>query len=113
MELSVTELDPTTQRLNLSGRLDAMGAEAIETRFTATLCGADRSTIIDLQGVDFVASLGLRLFIGAARVVQRRGRQVVLFGAQPMVAAVFETIALGQMIPVVATEAEAVARLAA
>ncbi|WP_149537535.1 STAS domain-containing protein [Siccirubricoccus phaeus] len=113
MEYKVTALDGATNRVAMSGRLDALGAEAIELGFTAAVASVDRHALVNLAGVDFCSSLGLRLLISVARVLQRRGRLLVLYAAQPAVAEVFETIALDQMIPVVVTEAEALARLAA
>jgi anti-anti-sigma factor len=107
MDFTVIELDGTTNRIAMRGRLDAAGAEAIELRFTAAVGATDRHALIDLREVEFVASLGLRLFISVARVVQRRGRTMVLFGAGPQVMDVFETVALSDLIPIAADEAEA------
>ena len=42
----------------------------------------------------------------------RRGIKLVLFGVQPMVMEVFETMALSQLIPIVQDEPAAVALLA-
>ena len=44
-----------------------MGADRIGLRFTAGVAGQRRNAIVDLSGVSFVASLGLRLFISTAR----------------------------------------------
>ncbi|MBL6076919.1 STAS domain-containing protein [Belnapia sp. T18] len=111
MDFALTELDNGTNRVAMSGRLDAAGAEAIDQRFTAAVGSVAKNALVDLTEVSFVASLGLRMFISVARVLQRRGAQMILFGAQRQVMEVFETIALDQMIPIVATEAEARARL--
>lgn len=113
MDFTVTELDGDINHVALTGRLDSAGAETIELRFTAAIGGAGKHALIDLTGVEFVASLGLRLFISTARVVQRRGRKFILFGAGPQVMDVFETIALSDLIPVVADVAEARALLTA
>ncbi len=113
MDFVLTEVDSAINRVTLRGRLDAAGAEAIDHRFSAAVGGVSKHALVDLTEVSFVASLGLRMFISVARVLQRRGAQMVLFGAQPQVMEVFDAIALDQMMPVVATEAEARARLAA
>jgi anti-anti-sigma factor len=95
----------------LAGRLDAAALASLELPFTATVSAGSRHVLVDLGQVAFCASLALRLFIANARVVQRRGRVMVLFGAQAAVAEVFETVALDQLMPIVATEAEAMAQL--
>jgi len=113
MDFALTEVDPAIHRVTLRGRLDAAGAEAIDQRFSAAVGSVGKHALVDLTEVSFVASLGLRMFISVARVLQRRGAQMILFGAQPQVMEVFDAIALDQMMPVVATEAEARARLVA
>lgn len=112
MRFEATELDSDTTRIVLDGRLDAVGAEKIETTFTATASASARNIVVDLAGVGFIGSLGIRMLIANARVVQRRGRRMVLFGAQPQALDVFETVALSDLIPIAATEAEARAILA-
>lgn len=96
----------------LAGRLDSAGVGLVETPFTAALAAGGRSAVLDLRALDFLSSLGIRLLISAARVVMRRGGRVVLFGAQPMVAEVLTTMALDEVLPMVATEDEALARVA-
>lgn len=113
MDFDVMPLDPATHRVALRGRLDAAGAEQIELRFTGAVASAGLHTLLDLRGVEFLGSLGVRMIISAGRVLQRRDRRVVVFGAQPQVQDVLDTVALDELIPVVATEQEALARLAA
>ena len=113
MGLSQDEIAPGITRLTLEGRLDAAALAGLELPFTAMASAGRAHVLVDLRQVGFCASLGLRLFIANARVVQRRGRLMVLYGAQPAVAEVFETVALDKLMPIVATEAEALALLPA
>ncbi|MBY0339064.1 MAG: STAS domain-containing protein [Acetobacteraceae bacterium] len=112
MRFEVVELSPHANKLVLVGRLDTQGVGAIETGFTAAVSAAGRSAVLDLSGVEFMSSLGLRLLISNAQVVTRRGGRVVAFGAQPIVAEVFRAMALDPLLPLVGGEAEAVSRLA-
>jgi anti-anti-sigma factor len=113
MEFDVIARDGATNQVVMRGRLDAAGAEQVDLRFTAAVASAGQHALLDLRGVDFIGSLGLRMIISAARVLQRRSRHVVIFGAQPQVQDVLDTVALDELIPVVATEQEALAKLAA
>lgn len=113
MKFDVTEINPSANRIVLVGRLDSGTVGAVETPFTAAVAASGRSAVLDLTGLEFLSSLGIRLLLSAARVVSRRGGKVVLFGAQPMVAEVLTAMALDQVLPLVATEAEALARLPA
>lgn len=111
MMFYVTEEGPETNRVVLRGRLDVAGCEVAETPFSAAVGSVGRHAMLDVSGLDFVGSLGLRMLITVARALQRRERVMVIFGAQPAVLEVFETVSLDQMIPVFATEAEARAHL--
>lgn len=112
MNLVATTLSDTIQRVALQGRLDAAGAAEIETRFTGTISAGGKNVVLDLGGVEFLGSLGIRLIIANARVLQRRGMQLLIIGAQAQPLDVFETVDLGSLVPILATEAEALARLA-
>jgi len=109
VEMSVTELDGPITCVRLAGRLDAPGADRIGIRFTATVVARQANAIVDLSGVTFVASLGLRLLISAARGLDQKGRRLVLFGATELVQGVLDNVALDQIVPIVATEDEAIA----
>jgi anti-sigma B factor antagonist len=111
MKLDVIETGAAELRLSLDGRLDASGAEAVETAFTAQVAGAPGHVLVDITGVSFAGSLGIRMLIAAGRVATRRGRQMVLVGPQAQVAEVFSIVALDDLIPVVADEAAALALL--
>ncbi|WP_439547758.1 STAS domain-containing protein [Falsiroseomonas sp.] len=113
MKFDVVEINDQANRIVLTGRLDSGTVGAVETPFTATIAASGRSAVLDLTALEFLSSLGIRLLLSAARVVSRRGGKVVLFGAQPMVAEVLAAMALDQVLPLVATEDEALARLAA
>jgi anti-sigma B factor antagonist len=111
LECTISEgLDDVT-RVRLDGRLDAAGADAIGVKLTAAVVAPGRDAVVDLSGVTFVASLGLRLLISLTRGVTGKGRHLALYGAQPLVQDVLDGAALDQIVPVVPTEAEALATL--
>lgn len=110
--MTVSELADRTTCVRLDGRLDAAGADQIGVRFSAVVASAGQPAVIDLSGVSFVASLGIRLLISTARSMASKGQPLVLFGAGELVRGVLDDVALDQIIPIVDTEAEALARLA-
>lgn len=112
MDMTVTELEGPVTWVGLSGRLDAPGADQIGLRFTASVAAQGRAAVVDLSGVTFVASMGLRLLISTARSLALKGGKLVLFGANELVQGVFDDAALDQIMPIVATQADALAALA-
>lgn len=113
MRFDVVELGPAANKVVLAGRLDSTTVGSVENQFTATMAASNRHAVLDLRGLEFLSSLGIRLLLSVARVMHRRGGRMVMFGAQPMVAEVLSAMALDEVLPMVGTEAEAVARLGA
>jgi len=111
MEMTVQQLTDAVSAVRLNGRLDAAGADAIGIRFTAAVASTGGSTIVDLSKVSFISSMGIRLLISAARALNLKGGRTVLFGAAPMAQEVLDGVALDQIVPVAATEQDALARL--
>ncbi len=111
MELELSDLT-NAAKVALQGRLDTPGVSQIETRFTATIVPAGRHAVVDLTRVTFVSSMGIRMLISTARSLSLRNAKMVLFGAQPLVLETFENVALNDIIPVVASEGQALELLA-
>jgi anti-anti-sigma factor len=86
--------------LSLIGRLDTPGVDSVETQLTARLVPRGARAMIDLSQVSFIGSGGIRMFITIARALGRRGGKLVLYGAQPLVAQVFTTTSLNDIVPV-------------
>ncbi|WP_341676914.1 STAS domain-containing protein [Niveibacterium sp. SC-1] len=111
MDMQVIKLDENRTCIRLDGRLDAPGADQIGVRFTAAAVAGGHDTIVDLAGVNFLGSMGIRLLISSARALNAKHAKLVLFGAQELVQNVLDQSAVDQIIPVVATEQDALARL--
>jgi anti-sigma B factor antagonist len=110
MEMTVEERDGIT-RVSLSGKLDAKGADAIDTRFIATTKGRNK-VAVDLSGVDYIASIGIRILVMAGKAMARNGGKIVLVGARETVAKVITTAGLDDIVPLVADWTAAQAALA-
>ena len=113
MQMELIELDGPVNMVRLDGRLDAPGADTLGMRFTAATVAQGRPVIVDLSGVSFIASMGIRLLISCAKGAHLKGHKFVLFGAQPFVQDVFEQAGLDQILDIAASESEALERLSA
>ncbi len=111
MDMVVSEPETGVTCIRLNGRLDAPGADRIDLRFTVHAAAGTHHAVVDLAGVSFVASMGLRLLISTARAMHVKGRQMVLFGATPSVRDVLEQAAIDQIIPLADDEAQALQSL--
>jgi anti-sigma B factor antagonist len=107
MQIVTSEQGATTATVALTGRLDIAGAEAVALPL-ATLAGAKQGLIVDMSGVSFIASIGLRHLVSAAKALSRRGGRLVLLNPNDLVTEVLTTSGLTDLLPIVKSEAEAI-----
>jgi anti-sigma B factor antagonist len=106
MEMQVSELGDATL-VALKGRLDTAGVSAIEVRFVAAIVPKGRNAVVDLDGVEFLASLGIRMLISTARALAGKGAKMALAGGSEAVVEVIESTSLMEIIPLADSPSEA------
>jgi anti-sigma B factor antagonist len=111
MELTTQELPNGVERIALAGRMDTAGAQAIDLRFTSLATTRPALIVVDLSQVSFLASMGIRTLLSAARALMRRGGRMVLASPQPLVGEVLKVAGIEALIPVYADVASACAGL--
>jgi anti-anti-sigma factor len=107
MELEISDLEDVT-KVSLQGRLDTAGVSQIESRFAAVIVPKGKPAVVDLSGVAFLASLGVRMLISTSRALAGRGAKLAIFGANAAVMEIIEITSLHEIVAVAGTEAEAV-----
>ncbi len=108
MQLTAHSIDSTSITLiALDGRLDIMGTNEIELKFNSHAAGSTGPVIVDLSKVTFMSSIGLRLLLANAQTLRRKGHQMVLFAAEPLIADVLTTSGISNALQVVKTKEEA------
>lgn len=96
MQIAIKE-DGTAATVTMVGRLDIAGAEAVALPL-ATLSGSKNAMVLDMAGVSFVASIGLRHLVSAAKAIARRGGRLVLLNPTAAVAEVITTAGLADLL---------------
>lgn len=112
MELRENVRNDNITELALIGRLDVVGLQQVETQFFAFTAAARRDTILDLSGLEFIASLGIGMLISSAKTLSQHGARMVLVNPRPDVDAVLRMTGIENAIPIVASIADAEALLA-
>jgi len=110
MEITVSDFGELGKRVTLVGRLDIVGAEKIDLPL-AVIAGSRTSIVVDLGGVDFIASIGIRHLVLAAKTVARNSRTLVLLNPRPLVRDALTKAELLTILPMVHSEDEAKATL--
>ena len=99
MPIAVHDLEGGITRVVLSGRIDIAGAQEIDLPMSV-VAGSRRAVVIDLSGVSFIASMGLRCLVSAAKMVSRKQGRMVLLSPNANVETTFKTTGLDTVIPI-------------
>ncbi len=107
MEISSIGQSETLSHIKLTGRLDTPGVDRIEARFNAFTVAPARDAVIDLEHLDLITSMGIRMLVTAAKSLAVRGRKLVLLNPQGVVDETLQATDLYAIIPMARTLEEA------
>ncbi len=83
------ERDGEVVIVRLAGRLDSAAAAAAEEGLLVALGGVPPRLALDMTGLSYVSSAGLRVLLVVAKKVQQQHGKLALFGLNPNVREVF------------------------
>jgi anti-anti-sigma factor len=86
--------------MKVSGRLDAANAAEFDKQCLTVINTGIKTLIVDLSGVAYVSSLGLRSFVSAGKEMQSRDGKLILVGLKGMVKEVFTITQFISLFPV-------------
>ena len=93
------------------GRVDSTTSGELEQRLLAQVGSGERCVVVDMAGIEYISSAGLRVFLRLARKLKDAGGTLALYAMGEPVRQVFE---LAGFLPLFAIEASrelAIARL--
>ena len=97
--------------VGLQGRLDAATSKSAEDFLLQRIDGGERFLALDLSRLDYISSVGLRVFMMCAKRLKAAHGKLVVYGVTPPVRQVFEIAGFMTLFPVVAGRDEAVAAI--
>jgi serine/threonine-protein kinase RsbW len=100
MKMSILERDDEVTHVVLSGRLDTTGTDEVREIFQTATGARERPTIVDLSGVDFLASVGIGLLVANVKRLMRAGHRMVLVNPRELVESVLRTSRLENLLPI-------------
>jgi anti-anti-sigma factor len=100
MDLQVQHLGDGIDRVQLAGRLDSAGVEAIDARLSSLAAARAARILIDLSQVPFLASIGIRILLTNARVLRQNGGKMALLSPQALVEEVLQVTGIESIIPI-------------
>lgn len=101
MEISSEQLDGDIYKINLTGRMDIPGNAEIDIKFSGMTAAPRKFFILDLSGVDFIASIGIRTILMSAKAIQNRGGKIVLLNPDSHVEKILSVAGVGTILDIV------------
>ena len=94
----------------ITGRLDSATAPQLETRIFDLIAEGHRRLIVDLAGLGYISSAGLRVLLVSAKRLKTEGGRLFLAAPRAMVSQVLGISGFSEMLETCATLEEALAR---
>jgi anti-anti-sigma factor len=94
MSLSI-EIAPASngnQRVSLAGRLDTHTYGELDQQLAPVLGSTIQSLVLDLAGLDYISSAGVRSIFKARKALSARGGKVVVVNPKPQIQKVFDVV---------------------
>ena len=95
--------------MKVKGRVDSETAPELEDALTKLLQENRNQIVLNLQGVDYISSAGLRAIVKAYQSAKRSGGDVRLASVSTPVEVILRTVGMMQMLQMYPTEQEAMA----
>ena len=95
--------------VDMAGKLDSQTSGVAGDRMTEIVQGDAKKIVLNLQGLDYVSSAGLRIILRASKLLQGRNGEFRICGATGMVREVLESSGFASLLKTYDTEKDAVA----
>jgi len=102
-----TALNGATQTFTLTGRLDSDAAPEFERQCGNEIRTETESLILDLTGLEYLSSAGLRVILSIGKGIQARGGKLVLCVQTGLIRQIIESSGFHKLFTVVNSAAEA------
>src|SRR6201987_5630861 len=110
MNIEAIELEKAVL-IKVTGRMDAENAHEFDQACDRWITNGTKHLIADLDGLQYVSSMGLRSFLSVAQKLQSASGSLILCGLHGLPRQVFEMTRLIGVFPVFETPEQALATL--
>jgi anti-anti-sigma factor len=95
----------------LHGSLDAATSGGAEKRLQSILAQGEQRLVVDMTGLTYISSMGLRVLIIVAKDLQQSGGRLALAGLSPHIHEVFRIAGFTRIFSIFPTPGEAAAAI--
>jgi anti-anti-sigma factor len=96
----VSQKQGQTITIKVTGRMDAVTAPGFEKACAEWIDRGEKDLAVDLSGLEYISSAGLRAILGTGKTLKTRGGSLIFGGMSPMVREVFEISGFAAIFPV-------------
>lgn len=107
LEISVSEMK-RVQLFEVNGRVDSMSANELGQALNEAIDGGRTLIVVDMQGIEYMSSAGLREIVSALKRVHKTGGDIRLANPSERVMEVLELAGLDTIFKIYPTQVEAV-----
>lgn len=100
-----------SQRVAIAGRLDTHTYQELDRQLAPVLASSVTSLVLDLAGLEYISSAGVRSVFKARKALAARGGKVLVANPQPQIQKVFDVVKAVPMNEIFSSVAEADAYL--
>src|SRR5690348_7519444 len=94
LRVASQERDPQTVLVTVAGEVDAASSSALLSGVKDALSGGYKKVVLDMGGVSFIDSAGLRVLIDSQKLGENTGASVMIESASDVVKRLLEMTAL-------------------
>jgi anti-sigma B factor antagonist len=106
MDINQTSID-NVPIVSVSGRIDGTTSKDLETILNELIDQNKSDIVLDLEGVVYISSVGLRVLLAAQKKVRPKNGAVKLVSLQPFVREVFEMTGFTRLFSIYPNQGEA------
>ena len=103
----VTDVRGPASIVTVSGRVDSQSAPQLDDALAELAAGGKNKIVLDLKGVDYMSSAGLRAIVKAGQAAQKAGGELRLAAVSDEVEVVLRTVGMLQMFKLYTDSGEA------
>src|ERR1700751_2112748 len=108
MHIRHTDVGDNLRKIVISGRLHLPGPESGAGELEKLAAAPKKGVVVDVSGLKFLASLGIRALLKSAKAVEARGgRMVLVVGANAQVVMSLEATGVADVLPMFKGDDEA------
>ena len=106
-----TERNNRTLIAKAEGRIDGVNARDFEEALKSAISADDNTVVMDLEGLSYISSAGLRVILLIAKTLRKRNAELMLCSLSDPIREVFEISGFDKIIPVHASREQALAAI--